>query len=240
MKAKIMTRPEILEIPLPDVTIEDIFRAEGADYSKQPPRPSTAQLHRQILAEAATLIRPRAIWCEVEISHAGEHELFLEEGKKLSSKLLVKAAGDADKIVFVAMTIGSELDNRVAAFNREGKVLDAFVLDAAGTAFIAKSSVTAMGKIQEHFHDTGMSTTFPMGPGHSYWSGLEDMRTIFYFLKAEQIGLRLTDSNLMMPRKSMAMAMGVGSNLPDFKGKIHCDFCNLQKTCHMTRFGENC
>jgi len=32
-----MTEQKIWEIALPDVTVEDLFQAEGADYSKRPP-----------------------------------------------------------------------------------------------------------------------------------------------------------------------------------------------------------
>jgi len=39
-----------------------------------------------------------------------------------------------------------------------------------------------------------LKTTFPMGPGHSYWKGLEDMQVIFHYLQAERIGLLLVIS----------------------------------------------
>ncbi len=235
-----MPEPKILEIALPDVTVEDIFRAEGADYSKSPPRPSTVEIHRQILAEAASLVRPIVIWREVDILGAGEQELFIEGGQKLTSRLLVSVAGTADKLILFAITIGGAIDDREDYYSKAGKTLEAFALNAAGTAYILKSGISTMDKIHEHCHNAGLRTTFPMGPGHSYWSSLEDILTIFHFLKAEQIGLRLTNSNLMLPSKSIAMVLGVGRNLPDYNGKTHCDFCSLQKKCHISHFGENC
>lgn len=62
-----MREPEIWEIPLPEVTLDDVFKAQGADYSKHPPRPSTEKLHRRMLEEAAGLVRPTAIWFEVDV-----------------------------------------------------------------------------------------------------------------------------------------------------------------------------
>jgi hypothetical protein len=230
-----MTDSKISGIELPDVTVEDIFRAEGAAYSKSPPRPSTVELHRRILAEAASLVRPTVIWREVDILGAGEQELFLEGGQKLTSRLLVRMAGTGDKLILFAMTIGRAIDDREDYYSKAGKMLDAFALNAAGTAYILKSGISAMNKIEEHCHNAGLRTTFPMGPGHSYWSSLEDIRTIFHFLEAGQIGLHLTDSNLMLPGKSIAMVLGVGRSLPDLKGKTHCDFCSLQKKCHISQ-----
>ncbi|MDR3543811.1 MAG: Vitamin B12 dependent methionine synthase activation subunit [Desulfosporosinus sp.] len=235
-----MTESVVQEIPLPEVTLEEVFRAEGADYSKRPPRPSVVEIHNQVLRQDAKHVRPVLIWREFAISGAEEQELFLEKGPKLKSSLLVKVAGRAEKLVLLAMTIGSALDNAVADYNQAGKILESFALDAAGSIFLAKSIMLVIAELEDKYKVAGMSTTFLLGPGHSYWSGLDDVRTIIETLKAEQIGITLTDSNLMIPRKSVAMVMGVGHNLPDFKGKTHCDFCSLQKTCNMNKFAQNC
>lgn len=232
-----MTEPKIWEMPLPDVRVEDLFQAEGAVYHKRPPRPSTLELHRRALAEASALVRPVLIWREVEILGAGERELLLEGGQKLTSRLLAEVAGTAEKLIFFAMTIGSTLDDREDNYIKSGKTLEAFALDAAGTAYTVKSSMSAVNKIEEHCRRAVLQTTFPMGPGHSYWPSMEDLPTIFHFLRPGQIGLRLTDSNLMMPRKSIAMVMGVGRGLPDYQGKTHCDFCSLRQKCQLSHFG---
>lgn len=228
-----MKEPVIWELELPEVTIEEVFQAEGADYSKRQPRQSVIELHQQVMIEAKKLVHPTAVWCEAAVRGSGEQEIVLENGQKLTSRLLAKAARTGEKLILFAMTIGSAIDDRAAEYQKAGKIMEAFIVDAVGTAYIAKSAITALGKIEKLYHSKGMETTFPMGPGHSYWSGLEDLRTIFTILNPERVGLRLTESNLMMPRKSVAMVMGAGSELPDFKGKSHCDFCNLQNTCKM-------
>jgi len=237
-----MSECNILEIPPPEVTLQDIFRAEGADYSKRPPRPSTVESHQRILEEAAALVNPTAIWRAVDLLGAGERELFLAAGQKLTSKLLVRVAGNAEKLIFFAITIGKALDEREDYYKEAGRMLEAFALNNTGTAYIVKSTMSIMDKIKEQYHKAGLRTTFPMGPGHSYWSSLTDIQTILYTLGAGQIGVQLTGSNLMIPRKSIAMVAGVGQNLPDFSGKTHCDFCSLQNKCHLNRFGAagNC
>ncbi len=235
-----MKEPIVWEAAVPDVTIDEIFRAQGADYSKRSPRPKVIELNQRILQEAAGLVRPTAIWQEVRISGSGEQELFLENGLKLTSKLLARVAGIADNLILMAMTIGSFLEERIAEYNEAGQMLEAFTLDAAGSTFLAKSSVRVFEQIEARYKAEGMTATFPLGPGHSYWSGLNDVRVIINFLKADQIGISLTETNLMVPRKSLAFVMGVGRNLPDFKGKTHCDFCSLQKTCNMRKLGEKC
>ena len=235
-----MSGTTIKEIIPPVVSVDEVYRAGGADYSKRAPRPGVAELHRLILMEAAALVRPMAAWREVQILGVEGAEVFLAGGQKLTSRLLAKVAGKAERLILFAMTIGNAIDDRVADYSKAGNIMEAFTLDAAGTAFIASSSKVAIAQLNERYRADGMNITFPMGPGHSYWDGLEDMRTIFSFLDADQIGIRLTDSNLMLPRKSIAMVMGVGCDLKDFGGKTHCDFCNIKKTCKMSNFTGVC
>lgn len=235
-----MKEPMVWETAVPDVTIDELFQAQGADYSKRSPRPNLVELNRRILQEAAILVRPTAVWQEVQVSGAGKQELFLEKGITLTSKLLTRVAGTADKLVLLAVTLGSALDDRIAEYNKAGQMMETYILDAAGSTILAKSAAAVFGQIEEKYKNDGMSATFPLGPGHSYWPGLDDVRSIIHFLKADQIGINLTDSNLMLPRKSLAFVMGCGTNLPDFKGKTHCDFCSLQKTCNMSKLGEKC
>ena len=72
------------------------------------------------------MVRPTVIWREVDILGAREQELFLEDGQKLTSELLVRVAGTADKLIVFAMTVGSALDDREDYYSKAGKTLEAF------------------------------------------------------------------------------------------------------------------
>lgn len=230
-----MAEPTVWELTVPEVTVEDILRSEGVDYRKHPPRPGMVDLHRRILAEASALVQPKAIWTEVEVTGAGDKELCLQDGLKLTSRLLAKMAGSAEKLILFAMTIGSAIEEQISSYQRAEKMSRAFALDAAGSTMIAMGSSLALSRIEEIYHREGLKTTFPMGPGHSYWKGLDDQQIIFYYLQPERIGLHLNDSNLIIPRKSVSMVLGVGHNLPELNGRTHCDFCTLRRNCHMTK-----
>ncbi|EHQ90991.1 hypothetical protein [Desulfosporosinus youngiae] len=234
-----MPEARLYEVSLPEVTIQDLFTAQGADYSKRPPRPGIAGLNLRILEEAKGLVRSRVIWQEAKVLGVGEQEIYLEDDLTLRGTLLPKVLGSAEGAVLFAMTIGSTIDQRVKDYTDQGQTLEAFILDSAGSALMAKVADTAIAEIAETYKAGQFSTTFPLGPGHSYWKGLEDVRSIISFLKGDRIGIRLTDSNLMLPKKSIAMVMGVGRNLPDFSGKTHCDFCHLKGNCTMRNLSSN-
>ena len=228
-----MSEIKLWKPDLPEITLKDIYQAEGADYSKRSPRPKIVELHQRIMAEAIELINPTAIMREVNIVGKDERYLYLEDGYKLTSKLLAKVAGTAEKLVLLTMTIGNSLEEQISAYTQAGKTMEAFILDAIGTTLVAKGSMAVLNTMEESYKQAGMKTTFPMGPGHSYWSEMEDVKIIFHFLEAEKAGLSLLDSSLIMPRKSIAFVMGIGSELPAHHDKTHCDFCSIKNRCHM-------
>lgn len=228
-----MKEPEIRKIlQMPEVTVEDVFQAEGADYSKRPPRPSLVEMHHQMIAEATQLVEPKLIWREVKIVATAEEEIQLEDGHKLTSRLLADVAGTADKLLLCAITMGDALDKKVMEYNKAGNNVQGFILDAAGTAFLSKAVISELPKLEKAYEDLGLKTSFNLGPGHSYWEKLEDIKVVFHYLEAEKIGIHLTNANLMSPRKSAAFVMGIGKDFSKFEGKTHCDFCDYQNKCY--------
>ena len=234
-----MGEASIGEGAIPEVNIEELFTAQGADYSKRAPREDMVALNLKILEEAKTLIKPRAVWQELKVLGLREQELKLEGGLTLRGGILPAVLGKAASVLLFAMTIGGEIDRRVKEYSEEGDTLAGFILDSAGSAIMVKAANIMLSEVEAGYKAKELGLTFPMGPGHSYWKGLDDVRTMIDFLQAERIGIQLTNSNLMLPKKSICMLVGIGKDLPDFKGKSHCDFCHLQATCNMRHLGLN-
>ncbi len=227
MKAK------VLELTLPKLTLEEIFLAQGSNFTARPPHPRILELNQRIIAEAAALIQPKVVWLAVDVLKVDGQAIYVSGGEKFTSKLLTQAAGTADKLIVAAITLGPELETQVAAYQAAGRMSDAFALDSAGSAYIALSSPRFCDSLKKTYNSDGLMTTFPMGPGHSYWPDLREQRVIFKLLQPEAIGMQLSESNLIMPRKSVSMVIGLGRNLPELRGKTHCDFCPQHQKCAM-------
>jgi hypothetical protein len=61
------------------------------------------------------------------------------------------------------------------------------------------------------------------------WSVNDGQPQIFDLLGDDGAIVSLTSSFIMIPRKSLTMVMGLGTNL-DTSGQT-CDFCTMRKTC---------
>jgi hypothetical protein len=65
----------------------------------------------------------------------------------------------------------------------------------------------------------------PGQEGRAIWQ----QRVIFERLPTDEIGVRLTDSCLMIPRKSVSFVIGLGPQMrPD---AVACDFCSERERC---------
>lgn len=200
------------------------------------PRQNILDLYEDVLAETAALLEPKAIWTEIEVEGAAEDALLLRGGFRLGSRLLVKCAGAAEKLLIFVMTVGPKIDEKIAMYQENDDLTRAYVLDSVGSAAIALASSEALGRLEKDYAERGLRTSIPLGPGHSYWKRLEDQKVLFQILQPERIGITLNGSDLMLPRKSVSMVMGAGKQLPEHEeGQKHCDFCALRGNCSMSR-----
>ncbi|HHW44717.1 Vitamin B12 dependent methionine synthase activation subunit [Desulfofundulus thermobenzoicus] len=218
-----------------DITVKDIYRAEGASYRQAPP-PATRELHLKMLQEARQLVRPRGVSRTVAVEGADGRQIRLAGGGTLTSRLLARLAGSAESLVLIICTLGEELDRRVQEYTRQGRPAEAYVLDAAGTAFIDAAGRLLAGRIGEQFHARDLQTTIPLGPGHSYWPDLQDQRVIYDLLQPQAMGVRILESGLMLPKKTVSLVMGVGRSLPE-SADNHCHYCSLKRSCPLSRAG---
>lgn len=235
-----MTQAVMIRNAVPEVTIEELFLAQGIDMSNRPPRPRLVELNQRILEKAATLVHPVAMWQEVGISGTDGQQLLLKDGPALTSELLITVAGGAEKLILFGLTIGTTLDEHIRDALAQGDLLEGYTLNAAGAAFMNKCNSSLVAELNNKYKQAGLGVTLTMGPGHAYWPGLEDVGKIIRFLGTDRIGLTVTESNLMMPQQSNALVMGVGAELPDYSGKTPCDFCSLKTTCAVKNTKAKC
>lgn len=235
-----MTKAQIIKNAVPEVSIEELFLAQGIDVSSHPPRPSLVEVNQRILEKAVTLVHPVAMWQELDITGTDGEQLLLQDGPTLTSGLLTTVAASAEKLILFGLTIGTTLDEQIKDTLDKGNLLEAYTLNAAGGVFMNKSIAALVAELKSKYKEAGMGATLTMGPGHAYWPGLEDVGKIVRFLGTDKIGLTLTESNLMMPQQSIALVMGVGAGLPDHSEKTPCDFCSIETTCTVKNTKAKC
>ena len=104
----------------------------------------------------------------------------------------------------------------------------AMALDGAGVAALGKVSDTVIAEIRDVAEQHGLGSGMRAQPGQEGWS-IGQQKVLFSLVPADEIGVRLTESYLMIPRKSVSFVIGMGPDMrPD---AVACDFCSKRSRC---------
>jgi hypothetical protein len=134
-----------------------------------------------------------------------------------------------DMIALGLCTIGDELENKVSQLSQKGELTQAVVLDAVGSVAAESAADFLNLQICEWCQKRGLAASQRFSPGYGNWS-LEGQKFIFSLLPTERIKVRLNQSCMMIPKKSVSFAIKIGEEFISLKKKRICDMCNL-KNC---------
>ncbi|MEJ2637919.1 MAG: vitamin B12 dependent-methionine synthase activation domain-containing protein [Calditrichia bacterium] len=110
--------------------------------------------------------------------------------------------------VLYVVTIGPGIDNQVKALSEAGEVFEAYILNGIGGAAAEMTALDFNLYVNEELMASrGRGRYRRFSPGYGDWR-LEEQQKIFALLKPEdKIGVRLNESNLMIPEKSTSGIM---------------------------------
>ncbi len=197
------------------------------------PRPVIVDMASSAAAEAERLVRPHAIYREFPLAQLGTENVTLQNGIQLSIGRRISELWRGSRALGIALyTLGPELEERVSALTQKGQQMEALSLDIAGTlalGFIGlQVQYMACGELGKQGEEAGPW----LNPGYLDWP-LNDQRLIFGILPAESIGVRLNDSCMMIPRKSVTVCAGIGIK-GSSAGFNRCRHCGVAK-CQFRR-----
>ena len=129
-----------------------------------------------------------------------------------SEKAALRMAG-CKEIYLMAVTIGPELDAKVAELSQSGDMTRAFLLNAYGSEAAEALMESLNREITRQAEGRGLITTKRYSPGYGDWP-ITAQRDLLGHLGGERIGIRLTESCLMIPEKSVSAIIGVKPRAP--------------------------
>jgi len=124
-------------------------------------------------------------------------------------------------------TIGTALEEKTKELMATGHEPEGYVLDAVGSVAAEATADAVNAKICHWAAVHDLVATPRFSPGYGRWS-LEEQRVIFRLLPAEQIGMQLNPSCMMIPRKSVSFAVTFRKETEENKLESPCERCGLE------------
>ncbi len=170
---------------------------------------------RTLVDTVQQLIEPRAIYKVCYIEEKSEDSVIVD-GLRLSSRVLRKNLDWVERIFPYAITLGSKLGEKQNACSN---LLENYYLDSIGNLALTSVQKQLKKHLQSKFALEKMSS---MAPGSLLDWPIEEQGPLFQLLGDVEasIGVRLTQSLLMIPAKSIS-----GFYFPTEVSFFSCQLC---------------
>lgn len=211
-------------IPLP-LDAEVIIRHLGGAGSR--PELVNASVERW-RAAARPWLQPRLVYRHLPVLGIANGSISLGSGHRFDSTKVSGLFKGAELLIVAVGTIGPTLEEEVSRLFAENEYMDAMVLDAIGSVAVEETCQFLRYLVCRSFGDEqGLKIGPSLSPGYQYWD-IKEQRVIFDMLPAGDIDVTLTESCLMVPRKSESMVIPVGRELRVTAGEAEtpCRFCD--------------
>jgi hypothetical protein len=206
------------------VSPEQVARYAGGTHYRMDA--SQAKLVHIILARAYELVEPAFVYRVHKV--AG----FLEGGSvKLHNDMTFPVpTGEQDSgmkaLAFCICTLGGRLEEATKASSSPGDLLESLFLDAAGVAILETLSTRAYEVLQERADEHLFRAGCRFGPGYGGMD-LSSQKRLFELVDAPLIGVRLNESCVMSPSKSLSFVTVWTSSPGPQRSRYKCTSCNL-------------
>ena len=168
---------------------------------------------------ATTLIEPRALY-DVRFIEAKLEDSVMVDGVRLESRVLRKNLDQVERIFPFVITLGSGLGDKQA---KTADLLENYYLDTIGNVALNSAREQLKRRLKSRFALEKISF---MAPGSLPDWPIEQQAPLFKLLGDvdSSIGVKLTDSLLMMPAKSIS-----GLYFPTEVSFFSCQLCPRER-----------
>lgn len=153
------------------------------------------------------LANPRLLYLRKQIKMVDREGVYLKGGIVLKSPKLSRTLRHSEEIVCFITTIGGEVDSEINGMMRQGRLSEAFLIDALASVAIETVAEQFHRHMESDYRDEDKAVTLRFSPGYCDWP-IEEQRTLFGLFGSNTAGIELKDSCLMMPRKSISAVFG--------------------------------
>jgi hypothetical protein len=223
--------PVIRDIPL-SLKSTEVFRRQGLRKGAKV-RPEIKLLIREVLSslKKSRLLEPAAAYQHYAVRSMTGSQISLDGDKAIQGQLLPAIFPEAKELAAVVITIGPKLEKQATDYSKSGETLRGMILDGIGSAAVDRLVSEVLRLIATEVSSRGYEISSPVNPGMPGFP-LTEQWNLLGLVNADEIGVTLTASGVLIPRKSTSMVVGIGPQMTRWTQAEVCARCSLRETCH--------
>ena len=205
---------EVASIPV-ELSVEEFLR-----------NPSFRRLKEEdvahLIEKCRPLIEPKTVYMFSKVTGIEQDKVTLGGIHTFRSKILADMLVCGQTVAPHVVTIGPRLEQQIAE-NAEGSVLQNWVTEKIGDYALGKASARVRELLAKTLGEDVSS--FSPGTGTGELFSIEQQEVLFRLLDPPtNVGVHLTPSYLMVPRKSVSGILAATS-----EGYVACQYCPREK-----------
>lgn len=179
----------------------------------------------QAIQEAESLCDIRGAFCVSEnCEFSANKNHILVEGLEFGiGKTVAKELRNSTSVAFFICTAGEGISRRSQELLSGDDPVLGYVFDLLGSIIVESATDLLQADIKRMALSEGLQITNRYSPGYCKWN-VADQHKLFSFFPLNCCGIRLTDSALMHPIKSVSGIIGLGADV-SFRDYT-CDLCS--------------
>lgn len=199
----------------------------------EPPEELKQSVHKGAQTILA-IARPKAVWRRFSlIENELEGTTFTFQGQDV-----LKHLAGCREVILMAATLGHEVEQLLLR-SQVQDLSGALVLDCCASAAVESVCNDLEHELRQAVQQEGRWLTGRYSPGYGDFPLTQQPEVCQLLDTQRRIGLTLTTSGLMVPRKSVTAVMGI-SDAPVGKRTGGCETCTLRDRCQMRKGGRSC
>lgn len=151
-----------------------------------------------------------------------EGTLQVDEQIFNAGKMITSFLRNSEYVALFTCTAGLEVEKLSNQYKDEGDFVLSYVIDAAGSLLVEGAMELVYEKLKEMTDLIDLKLTNRYSPGYCEWK-VVDQQKLFSFLPQDFCKVKLSESSLMSPVKSVSGIVGIGKEVK-YLGYI-CDSC---------------
>lgn len=176
--------------------------------------------------DARLLARPQGIW-QVYDYDCQKQEIQAEPPCLIQGEKIGRHLAGCEKVILLAATVGEDIEAAVTGRFAKDEYTASVLLDAAATAAVEQIADGMEKAIKPKAAAKGYGMRWRFSPGYGDWP-IEQQPELLRLSHAGEIGLSLSSSMMLIPRKSITAIIGLykeKKNMPPDGSMPHANGC---------------
>jgi hypothetical protein len=217
------------QFALPELNLNFSQIESVMGYKQGESQEHISDLISEVLKESEAICNIKAEYRILPGVHFNDIEKTIEinhlvfQIKKIVYGLIKKS----DSIAIFLCTAGEGIGIRSKKAMKEGDLLKGYIYDVIGSEIVESTADLMQKELEKTMISSGKKITNRYSPGYCGWDVAEQHK-LFRLVPYNFCGIRLTESALMVPIKSISGIIGIGENVKF--NQYTCNLCD-SKNC---------